>query len=167
MHWPQAAAAFLSGGKTAQSSGLPSARCPSKAPGVTGTKTRTPQLRKGVWIPALLLLAILLRGLVPVGWMPAVGMDGPQLVICTTSGLVAAPAEMFAPGGDPAPPASVDHSPCAFAGLGMPILPAVAAIVTACAQMILESAPPTGPPAAVDSARSHIRPPAQAPPAQR
>jgi len=134
---------------------------------VTGAKIRIRTSSQRTWIPALLLLAVLLRGLVPAGWMPALGMDGPQLVICTTNGLVAAPADMFASGEDHAPPASADHSPCAFAGLGVPILPAAVAIVTACALLILQGAPPTGPPPAVDDTRSHIRPPAQAPPTQR
>lgn len=118
------------------------------------------------WIPALLLLAVLLRGLVPMGWMPAIGLGGPQLVICTTSGLAAAPADMFAPGGEQAPP-KADHSPCAFAGLGVPLLPATVAIAFSHALEAREGSPPTGPPALLSGSSKQVRPPAQAPPTFR
>jgi len=114
---------------------------------------------------ALLLLALLLRGLVPTGWMPMVGADGAGLVICSSAGATAAPDDIFLPGEQQAPVA--DHSPCAFAGLGTPLLPTAFPLAFSFAAILLTTAPATGPPAAPASPRDRLRPPAQAPPTLR
>ena len=114
---------------------------------------------------ALLLLALLVRGLVPAGWIPMVGADGAGLVICSSAGATAAPAGIFLPGEQQAPVA--DHSPCAFAGLGTPLLPAAFPLAFSFAAILLSTAPATGPPAAPASPRDNLRPPAQAPPTLR
>ena len=124
------------------------------------------QQNRAGWIPALLLFALLIRGLVPVGWMPALGLQGPQLVICTTSGFAAAPVDLRTPANEQAPP-TADHSPCAFAGIGAPLLPATFALPFSYAMLAIASTLPTGPPALFADSRAHIRPPAQAPPTLR
>lgn len=71
---------------------------------------------------ALLALALLARVLVPAGWMPAEGR-GMAITLCSGSGAVAAwvDADGKIQKHDPAKGAMPDH-PCAFAGLGMPML---------------------------------------------
>lgn len=118
------------------------------------------------WAVALLLCACLLRGLLPVGWMPAMAADGPRLVICTAQGLVAA-ADAAQSNGEQAPPAATNHSLCVFAASGTPMLAAVPALVAAFGGLALAAAPPTGPPAPAGDRRGHLRPPAQAPPTLR
>ncbi len=111
---------------------------------------------------ALILLVALVRGLAPVGWMPAFGPDGARLVICTAAGLVEAPSEL-APAGDADAPSPVAESaPCAFAAPGALLLPALALLPFRHAR--LAGHPPTGPPAETAGPLRHLRPPAQAPP---
>lgn len=66
----------------------------------------------------LLLFALLMRALVPVGYMPAAAADGHglSLVICNGSGELQAIA--LDDQGNPVPPKSEksSHEPCAFAG---------------------------------------------------
>lgn len=118
------------------------------------------------WAVVLLLFALLLRGMVPAGWMPAMASDGPPFIICTAQGLVAA-ADAWQPNGEQTPPASTDNSLCAFAVSATPMLAAMPAVVVAIALAAREAAPPTGPPAPIDDPRVHLRPPAQAPPTLR
>jgi disulfide bond formation protein DsbB len=118
------------------------------------------------WLFAVLLLAVLLRGIVPAGWMPALGPEGPQLVICTAERAVAAPADWDAAAGHEVPAQSGDHEPCAFAGLGVSMLPMAIGISVGYALVAIVSAPPTGPPAPTRGLGHHFLPPAQAPPVQ-
>jgi hypothetical protein len=71
---------------------------------------------------ALLALALVVRVLVPAGWMPAQG-NGLAITLCSGSGAVAAwvDADGKIRKQDPAKGAMPDH-PCAFAGLGAPML---------------------------------------------
>lgn len=112
------------------------------------------------WCGALLALALLLRLLVPQGWMP--GEDG-RLVLCPQAGPVAMAPMHHGHGKTPAPPAA-DH-PCAFAALGLAAAPppAVAATLLAPAQT-----PPPPPPAHRASPNRGLAappPPATGPPA--
>ncbi|WP_206188514.1 DUF2946 family protein [Parasedimentitalea denitrificans] len=63
----------------------------------------------------LVLLAIMLAGLIPAGWMPASGSDGKVLlVICTTDGTQEQWVDL---GGDTAPAEQMDDRSCPFTAL--------------------------------------------------
>lgn len=117
------------------------------------------------WVSALFLFAVLLRGLVPAGWMPADIAGGMQLTICSADAIATAPAELLFPGTDQVPPPGADHSPCAFAGLGVPLLAAGIAGLPGHGPLILAGWALHGLSAAVEDSRRRVWPPAQAPPA--
>ena len=118
--------------------------------------------RAGVWGIRLAFAALLLRALLPAGFMPAAMAHGVALVICTGHGPVS--AGLGNPEGTP--PAGTGHD-CPFAGLnapgdiplatlGIPPRPAYAAATPslpapARAAVTLAAPPPpaTGPPAAL------------------
>jgi len=63
----------------------------------------------------LVLLAIMLAGLIPAGWMPATSSDGKVLlVICTTEGVQEQWVDL---GGDTAPVEQMDDRSCPFAAV--------------------------------------------------
>ena len=69
------------------------------------------------------LLALCLRLMAPVGWMPVASGNGVVFTLCSGSG-----TETVALGkhGTPASPETgAAHGPCAFAGMGTPALPDV------------------------------------------
>jgi hypothetical protein len=73
----------------------------------------------------LALVAMLLRALVPAGWMPGTA-NGSPLVLCTANGLVQVLDASLAPMPDDAP---ASHSPaadgnCPFGAAASPVLPA-------------------------------------------
>ena len=113
---------------------------------------------------ALLALALLVRALVPTGWMPVATADGFGIVLCAGQAPVPhAMAGMHHGSGKQDGPAVPDH-PCAFAGLGLaadtappplvlPMRPvavvaaAVPVLVVAVGQGLAAPPPPaTGPP---------------------
>ncbi len=82
---------------------------------------------------AAMLLAVLLRLMVPAGWMPVSTADGVMITLCSGNG-----SQQIAVGkhGQPVIPAPVTPAnaetpagPCAFSGLGTPALAAVPAAV--------------------------------------
>jgi hypothetical protein len=113
----------------------------------------------------LAALAILLRVLIPAGWMPATG-DGFAITLCTGSGVMTGwiDKDGSVHKGERDHGGKIDH-PCAFAGLGaafdlptlvppaLPPLAAATAIVGAAADLMIGRGlaapppPPTGPPA--------------------
>lgn len=116
--------------------------------------------RSRLWAAFAALL--LLRALVPTGWMPAFGPSGTELILCSATGAGSALVDL----GLPADKAAVAHEPCAFAGLGLPLLPVLPQFTAPLVAILLLGAPPTGPPAAsIGSARR--LPPATAPPKLR
>lgn len=86
---------------------------------------------------ALLALALIVRALVPTGWMPIATDDGVRLVLCPGQGHAVAGMHHGGGHGHDAP--MPDH-PCAFAGLGL-------AADTAPAPLILPLPPLAEPPA--------------------
>ncbi len=116
------------------------------------------------WAIALLLFALLVRGLVPAGWMPAMASNGPQLIICTAQGLAATPDSIGLQDDNQAPPATADQGLCLFACLGVPLLPLLAAGSVGISLLIPERWSSFGTTSAVFEYRSHSWPPAQAPP---
>lgn len=120
--------------------------------------------RRRVWTAALLLLALMVRAVVPAGWMPTVGPAGVQMVICTAEGLVEAPADWAVPGDEQSPILPGDHAPCVFAALGTPFLPHAIVMSVGPALAVIANAPPTGPPTRPVPLGRYILPPAQAPP---
>ncbi|MES2441785.1 MAG: hypothetical protein V4574_03075 [Pseudomonadota bacterium] len=114
---------------------------------------------------ALLALALVARVLVPAGWMPA---EGRGLAITLCSGGSAVAAWVDAAGkvhkGDHQPAGAPDH-PCAFAGLGAPMLggEVFPAILPASASDEAASLALT--PAAVGRGLAAPPPPATGPPA--
>lgn len=112
---------------------------------------------------AVFAALVLLRALVPTGWMPSFGPQGTELILCSATGAGKALIDLGIPNGEQA---SVAHEPCAFAGLGLPLIPLVPQIAAPLAALLLDGTPPTGPPTApVETARR--LPPATAPPALR
>lgn len=75
---------------------------------------RTPLTSSRPMLALLLLTALALRALTPVGWMPSHDLAAP-MVICTGHGAMtkAPPSDRF-----PAPDARSHHEACAFSGLG-------------------------------------------------
>jgi hypothetical protein len=89
-------------------------------------------------LAAVLLIAAMLRGLMPTGFMPAIAADGSfEIVICSSSGLKTI---SVTPGGEPVPSAAQQsdrqnsdgssvQQPCVFGGLadavslGLPLIP--------------------------------------------
>lgn len=72
---------------------------------------------------ALAVLAIVLQGLTPQGFMPGRTPSGPSLVICTGHGPLLKASDLGAPGGKT--PAGDHHDICPFAGHGVaPVLAA-------------------------------------------
>ncbi|RHW16795.1 hypothetical protein D1610_13800 [Sphingomonas gilva] len=85
---------------------------------------------------AILGAALLLRVLIPTGWMPAHGADGAtRITLCTGMGLVQAWVDADGTIHDKQPrEKSAADQPCAFAGLAMAgDLPDVAALLEAAA----------------------------------
>lgn len=64
-------------------------------------------------VVALLLCAMVLRGIIPAGWMPDTASSGPGLVICTADGLHRASPVDSPHGHDPA--SHHDNTLCPFA----------------------------------------------------
>lgn len=120
-------------------------------------------LRSRPWLAALILTAaLLLRVLVPAGFMPT-ALDGRvTLAICDGSGALALAPAMH--GMHHAPKHAATKNPCAFADLSVPALGSVppillaAAIAFALASALTRRMPLAPLPAA------HVRPPSQGPP---
>lgn len=69
---------------------------------------------------AAAVLALWLRLLVPVGWMPVASVDGVVFTLCSGSG----DQQVVVGKAGQAPDSGVSHDgPCAFSGLGSPALP--------------------------------------------
>ena len=84
------------------------------------------------WITHLLLIGLLLRSLVPAGYMPdfsTTSDGGLKIVICTAIGVTALTVD---DGGKPVPDQGRKHQdqPCAFAGIAAAPLPAMAPLET-------------------------------------
>ncbi|MGQ5700486.1 hypothetical protein ACUJ46_00325 [Sandaracinobacteroides sp. A072] len=115
---------------------------------------------------ALAGLLLLLRALLPAGWMPALSPDGMTLVVCSAAGLQALP-DGEGPFGNPAgTPDESAHPPCAFAGLGGPsILPRLPLWLPHAIPVLATWAGVEAPVRAL-VARGWLTPPSQAPPAR-
>ena len=79
------------------------------------------------WLAHLLLLAVGIRALIPIGYMPdfTAAVDGVfKVVICSGMG---AKSVAFDADGEPLPDQDVSHNdqPCAFAGLAVVALPSL------------------------------------------
>lgn len=115
---------------------------------------------------ALLALALAMRVLVPAGWMPAAG-QGLAITLCSGEGAVTAwvDADGKIHKHDPAQGSMADH-PCAFAGMGAPMLggdlPAPPAMLPAPRDEIARIAQA---PAAIGQGLAAPPPPATGPPA--
>jgi hypothetical protein len=107
--------------------------------------------------PGLIFLAVCLAALawrimLPVGWMPVRGMDGPVLSLCSGSSLPL----------DPASPPGAPDQPCGFA---LALGPALAVAMLFLPLLLLFSMPPATPLPIVAHRRAHRpRPPGQGPP---
>lgn len=129
-----------------------------------GAKSRAERLR-GKAALGLLALALLLRLLVPAGWMPATG-SGYQITLCTGMGAVSAWVGKDGQIHKGKPADSKTEQPCAFSGFsaalnlpmldGLAIAPSIAASVVLITKLTavtigrgLAAPPPpqTGPPA--------------------
>lgn len=111
----------------------------------------------------LLVLCLFFKALTPTGWMPEIGRGGVELVLCSATGAGKAVVDLGLPDSDHDADKAGLHSPCTFAGLGVPLLP-VAPAMAAPLAMLVRTLPPTGPPPAPVALR-HRLPPATAPPA--
>ncbi len=72
------------------------------------------------WVATLALAAMVLRALIPAGWMPSPAGQGETLVICTAAGLqTLSPPDDPAPHDDPADAPAPPHkgTPCVFAAV--------------------------------------------------
>ena len=118
-------------------------------------------LRGRLW--AVLAALLLLRALVPAGWMPSFGPNGTELILCSATGAGKALVDFGIAGDEQAPAA---HQPCAFSGVGLPLPPLPPQAVAPLVAILLDSTPPTGPPPAPAGAARRL-PPATAPPAFR
>ena len=93
----------------------------------------------------LALVAMVLRALIPAGWMPAAGGQGTGLVICTGQGLVTI---QLGPDGKPLPaqPGDQDqshhHDVCPFAAAGHLAPPALTAGLSLPLAVVAGAAPP-------------------------
>lgn len=77
----------------------------------------------GGWLVRLLLVASLVRALIPAGFMPDFsGADGLKLVICTASGNQLVDLDET---GQPSETRSHASEPCAFSGIGVVALPVI------------------------------------------
>lgn len=120
--------------------------------------------RRGACALGLMALALMLRMLVPVGWMPAT--DGRSITLCTGMGAVQAWIAADGTVHEKAPqPAGKAEQPCVFAGLGAAIVlpdlagpiapvatplafaPPITAVVAIGRGLAAPPPPPTGPPA--------------------
>lgn len=117
-------------------------------------------------VAPLALILLIAAGLVPQGWMPRAAAGQLGMVICTAQGLVAAPADWGGPEDPQDKAAAGERGPCAFAGLGVPVLPPAPAVRVGHVRVLDSGRPPTGPPADPGRPLRHRLPPAQAPPAQ-
>lgn len=110
---------------------------------MTGWQTRLDGAARNFALFCLVVL-MLLRALVPTGWMPAASGDGFTITICTSDGRVSAwldadgTIHRDAPGDDGAG----KDSPCLFA-LGIPPLPAMAAAIVAKVAFVILLPTPT------------------------
>ncbi len=114
----------------------------------------------------LVALAMLLKLLVPAGYMPVAAGGGVRLEICTGMG-VAAPAMATMPGmahhGDQEHPSGKAESPCGFGGLSAPDLFALPFLVAAIAPTAIDR-PPPAPAASAVRPPAGLRPPPRGPP---
>ncbi|OQW41681.1 MAG: hypothetical protein A4S12_00080 [Proteobacteria bacterium SG_bin5] len=118
-------------------------------------------------VAALIALALLLRVLVPAGLMPRIDAGGLRLVVCTGE---AAHAQVTVPLGQPdhekAPGPGDLHkaAPCAFAGLGAPVLGGASPILLAVAMLAAFAAALWRRPTPTPRAPAALRPPLRGPP---
>ena len=105
---------------------------------------------------------VLLRALIPTGWMPSFGPQGTELILCSATGAGKAVVDLGIPDARQSPA----HEPCAFSGAGLPLLPLLPQIAPPLVALLLDATPPTGPPAA-PAAPARRLPPATAPPVLR
>ena len=92
-----------------------------------------PRIDRRTWWVLALLPALLVRALVPAGFMPAVGAGSLALVFCEPGAMAAAPhAHHHVPGPDGAAHGAHSASAeCPFAQSAAPALPTVAAVAIA------------------------------------
>jgi len=135
--------------------------------------TRARHMRPSGFQAALLLvslLALFWRAALPAGFMPERLGDGWVVTLCTGQGLVSAAVDdNGAPqdGTSPSKPGDKQNlatSVCAFASLGLPLLPATPATLLAIALAFLLTASPWRATSALRRAVSWLRPPLRAPP---
>ncbi|MFA7440443.1 MAG: hypothetical protein WCZ66_05675 [Sphingomonadaceae bacterium] len=118
-------------------------------------------------VAALLLAGLLLRLLVPAGFMPVAGNGGITVVLCTDAGLqqvyIAMPRDGDAAGSADLPP-TVDQ-PCAFGSLLAPLTGGADAILLALALVFILLAGIRRHTSSVSPRLIWLRPPSHAPPA--
>ena len=121
-----------------------------------------------VWL--LLAAALLLRGLVPAGWMPTTGQDGVRIALCTGMGseylTLGSDGSLHKEAPDPAAPkpnALGDPCPFAVASAQALDLPPIIALPEAPARASALDSPSLDQVARI--ARRSLRPPARGPPA--
>lgn len=113
-----------------------------------------------VWLAAA---ALLVKVLVPTGFMPTV-VDGVMVVeLCTGEGLKSVAVDVSSEGGH----TSGHDMPCAFAGLTAPVLGAVDPALLALAIMFILAAALHTPQQAPHTAAQRLRPPLRGPPGLR
>lgn len=124
--------------------------------------------RRGlVWL--VVALALVMKVLVPAGFMPVFGTHGVQIVICSGNGPMT--MEMAMPGqggghdGDHGAPARHD-APCAFAGLAAPSLGGADIIQLAIALAAIVALGLAFTPPAPHAPPAFLRPPLRGPPAR-
>lgn len=112
---------------------------------------------------ALALLALGLRALVPAGWMPAVSPGGLTMTLCTGAGVEVISLDK---NGQPVKAAKADGGPCAFSGLGTPLLDALppAVVLPLLAFLLALGFAPVVRPALATT--DWLRPPLRGPPAR-
>lgn len=105
---------------------------------------------------AVLLLALLLRAVLPSGWMPVPSASGISVVLCSAEGLRTA---LFDPGKDSAPSAP---TPCPYAlmAIALPHAPPLIVLLLVAMPIALAGLPLIG----VTRRLSWVRPPPTAPP---
>lgn len=133
------------------------------------TCARRPPRPNGLHAALLLtaLFALFWRAVVPGGFMPTWQEDGLAVTVCTGQGLVTGvlgtdgtPRDADTPSGT----ANTLAAPCAFASLGLPLLPAAPTALPTLAPTFLALTARGGPETAPRHASLRLRPPLRAPP---
>jgi len=99
-----------------------------------------------LWALSILASALLLRLVVPAGWMPGTAADGSiRIELCTGQGVVEAWVDGDGKLHDQPAEKSANDQPCAYAGLGRafaaPVAPLLVAAIAVPAPPILSPAP--------------------------